>query len=85
MFEYAFEQAVEKDRQIDEAILNGTAHSLPPLHGIPISIKEHASFVGTRWTMGCDFLVHEIATSNATVVDLLIRAGAIPYVKGNLP
>jgi Asp-tRNA(Asn)/Glu-tRNA(Gln) amidotransferase A subunit family amidase len=33
-------EAKVKDAQTKEAIQQGTAHLLPPLHGIPISIKD---------------------------------------------
>ena len=39
-FEEAFIVAEQRDREREEAIRNGTQDSLPPLHGIPISIKD---------------------------------------------
>jgi Asp-tRNA(Asn)/Glu-tRNA(Gln) amidotransferase A subunit family amidase len=34
-------EAEIKDKERLEAISNGTTHLLPPLHGIPISVKDN--------------------------------------------
>jgi len=42
-FEEAIEEAKKKDMEREEALKNGTEHKLPPLHGIPISVKDLVS------------------------------------------
>jgi hypothetical protein len=39
-FESALVEAAIKDKERKEALEQGTQDSLPPLHGIPVSIKE---------------------------------------------
>ena len=39
-FEEALMEARHRDKERDEAIKNGTFNKLPPLHGIPISVKD---------------------------------------------
>ena len=44
------EEAKKKDAERQEAIKNGRANELPPLHGIPISVKD---LVRDREDYGC--------------------------------
>ena len=39
-FEEAFTEAAVKDAERQQALRDGIADQLPPLHGIPISIKD---------------------------------------------
>ena len=74
-----------RDIQLDEAIKNGTTDELPPLHGIPFSIKDLIEVKGARSTVGCDFLANYKAKENSPTVQIFIDAGGIPLVKGNVP
>lgn len=58
LFEEAFVMAKEKDRLLVEAIKNGSTHLLPPLHGIPFSIKDLIEVKGARSTAGCEFMAN---------------------------
>lgn len=55
-----------------------------PLHGLPVSIKECIAIKGTYSTGG---LVHflNVAEEDAVIVKLLKSAGAVLYVKTNVP
>ena len=60
---------------------------LGDMHGIPFSIKDNIQLKGKLTTVGCAFLCAEEFRddTNAVVVQLMLRAGAIPLVKGNVP
>ena len=81
--------AFEKDREREEAVFMGreALDALGDMHGIPISIKDIINQKGKLSTIGCAFLCAEEfrSTEDATVVKLMLRAGAIPLVRGNVP
>jgi amidase len=56
-----------------------------PLHGLPISLKDNFNVVGKDSTVGFASLVGKPATYNATLVELLEKAGAVRYCKTNVP
>jgi Asp-tRNA(Asn)/Glu-tRNA(Gln) amidotransferase A subunit family amidase len=70
---------------LNEAFKKGRTHELPPLFGIPISIKDCINVKGARTTLGCYTLANNVATENSPTVQMFIDAGAIPLVKGNIP
>ncbi len=42
-FENAMLEAISKDKEREEAKINGKLDELPPLHGIPFSMKDNVS------------------------------------------
>ncbi|KAL4875239.1 amidase signature domain-containing protein [Aspergillus karnatakaensis] len=80
-FDRAIERAKELDRQYAE-----TGKLVGPLHGIPISLKDSYNVKGIQSTLGyVSFLNHPPPTFNSPMVDILLSAGAILYVKTHLP
>jgi len=63
--------------------LDDTALSELPLYGIPFAIKDNIDLAGVPTTAGCPAYAYTPERS-ATVVEKLIRAGAIPVGKTNL-
>jgi amidase len=63
------------------------ADPLPgPLYGVPFSIKDSIDVAGAKTTAGTlGRRSAEPAPMNATLVDRLVRAGAVPIAKTNLP
>ena len=57
----------------------------PSLFGLPISIKDQINVKGYDSTAGLQVRVFSPATEDAAVVALLREAGAIPFVKTNVP
>ena len=43
-YDEALQMAREKDAETERAIKNKTTDSLPKLHGIPVSIKDHVRY-----------------------------------------
>ncbi len=58
---------------------------LPPLFGVPISIKECFHLAGTPSCIGLDQFRAEIMTDDGTLVGRLRRSGGIVLAKTNLP
>ncbi len=65
------------------AALEGESPDTKPLYGIPFAIKDNIDCQGYATTAACPAWSYEAKTS-AFVVDLLIKAGAIPMGKTNL-
>ena len=63
----------------------GDAHALPPLHGIPCTIKEFLSVEGMPWTGGMVRRADVRADRDAVLVRRLRAAGAIVLGTSNVP
>jgi aspartyl-tRNA(Asn)/glutamyl-tRNA(Gln) amidotransferase subunit A len=55
-----------------------------PLHGIPIVYKDNIDTAGTLTTIGSEFFSKRVADTDAHVVSLMKRAGAIMIAKANM-
>jgi len=80
-FESARDQAVAADRRIADEGTDG----LPPLFGVPITIKDCFPLDGVRFTAGSWFHRDDVAGHDAPAVTRLKEAGAIIVGKTNLP
>src|SRR5688572_7894348 len=58
---------------------------LPPLHGVPVSIKDLTPTKGIRTTYGSKVFEHHVPDEDALVVERLKAAGAIVVGKTNTP
>jgi len=76
------EQALEAAKGADRAVAGGA--DLPPLHGVPFTVKGNIDLVGTPTTMGLKALAGAYPTLDAPVVERLKAAGAIPIGRTNL-
>lgn len=56
-----------------------------PFHGLPISIKDNFNIIGKDSAIGMTSLVNKRATYNSTLIDIILDAGAVLYVKTNVP
>ena len=79
----AGEQARAAARRAEAAVVRG--EELPPLHGVPIAVKDSLSTKGIRTTGGS--LVHRdfVPDHDSGSVERLVKAGAIVLGKTNLP
>ncbi len=67
----------------DAAVAAGD--ELGPLHGVPCSIKENIDVAGTPTTQGVVAFAEAIADIDAPTTARMRAAGAIPFVRTNLP
>jgi amidase len=56
-----------------------------PLAGVPITVKENIDLTWSATTSGLPFAAGNVPAENATFVDRLLAAGAIPVGRGNMP
>lgn len=77
------ESALREARRATAA-LRGRA-TLPPLHGVPVSIKDLTATKGIRTTWGSKIYEHHVPTEDALTVARLRAAGAIVVGKTNTP
>ena len=80
MFEEALAAAAELDQYL-------AVHGKPkgPLHGLPISVKEHVYYIGTPATSGFVAWADDFATTDALIVEIFRDAGAVFHVKTTNP
>jgi len=76
------EGALRRARELDAAIARGEKPG--PLCGVPIAIKDNICTAGTRTTCSSKILADYVPPYNATVVEQLLAAGAVPIGKTNL-
>jgi len=70
------EGALRGARRADEAVARG--RDLPPLLGVPFTIKENIDVAGTPTTQGAKAAANSYPSRDAPVVERLKAAGAIP-------
>ncbi|KAJ3572368.1 hypothetical protein NP233_g3128 [Leucocoprinus birnbaumii] len=80
MFESAREQAKALDAEFAK-----TGELKGPLHGVPMSIKEQFEIKGYDTSVGFTTWANNPATTNSDIVETLLNAGAVPFVKTNIP
>ncbi|KAM0329168.1 hypothetical protein ACHAQA_004465 [Verticillium albo-atrum] len=86
-------KAHEKTNCLTEVMLSsaeswleeGSINLKGPLAGIPVSLKDSMQVAGYDSTIGYSSFVGNKADEDGPVVRLLKDAGAVPYVKTNLP
>lgn len=83
--EIFFDEALEQARVLDTELAR-TGETIGPLHGVPISIKDHFNIKGQYTTAGYISYAHNpVKGSDAHIVDILRGAGAVLYAKTNNP
>ncbi|KAH6611542.1 acetamidase [Trichoderma cornu-damae] len=81
--EWFLDEAVERAKHLDEH-LRSTGETVGPLHGVPISIKEHMPIAGHWSSVG--FLDTRVRDEeDCQMVAILRAAGAVFYCKTNQP
>ena len=79
-----FSAAIKQARELDE-YLDATGTTRGPLHGLPISVKEHIYLKGTPATSGLVAWKDNIVDQDALIVKIFRAAGAIFHAKTTNP
>jgi amidase len=77
------DRALAAARSADAAVARGDP--LPPLHGLPIGIKDLEDVAGLRTTYGSTLFRDHVPASDELIVRMVRRAGAIVLGKTNTP
>ncbi|KAF5662686.1 general amidase [Fusarium heterosporum] len=81
--QWFMQEALDQARVLD-VYMEKTGKPLGPLHGLPISIKDHIQVAGTSSSQGCFASISDDDT-DADIVAILRAQGAIIYCKTNQP
>lgn len=82
--EIFFEEAIERARELDKQKA-ADPDNLPPLFGLPISLKDSFNIPGKDSTIGLICFAHRPATEYSALPSLLLSLGAVLYCKTNVP
>ncbi|KAJ5947936.1 Amidase [Penicillium verhagenii] len=81
--ETMFVEALERAKHLDDLRAQGKLAG--PLHGLPVSIKDNFQFKGRDASIGMVSFINDVCTENSALVDILLKLGAVLYVKTNVP
>lgn len=76
-------QAADAETRYREARQGGDLEALPPLLGVPLSVKDLADVAGVRTTFGSKAFEHNVAETDSIVWERLREAGAVLLGKTN--
>jgi amidase len=77
------EQALGAAKAADRTL--ASRGELPPLHGVPFTVKENIDLVGTPTTVGLKAMAGAYPRTDAPIVERMRAAGAIPIGRTNCP
>ncbi|EMC94858.1 hypothetical protein BAUCODRAFT_74044 [Baudoinia panamericana UAMH 10762] len=78
------ERALTRAKYLDD-YLSKHRQTIGPLHGLPISVKEHVEMAGLDINAGFAAWVGNVATSDALILKLLWNAGCVFYARTTEP
>lgn len=82
--EVLFSEAINHARRLDEFI-SKTGKPTGPLHGVPMTLKDQFNVQGYDSTLGYTARAFKPACTDAVLVDMLRKLGAVIIAKTNLP
>lgn len=83
--EIFFDEALQQAERLD-TILRETGKTLGPLHGVPVSLKDHYNVKGHFTTAGyISFAKFPRKKKDGHVIEILRKAGAVFFCKTNNP
>ncbi|KAJ3998567.1 amidase signature domain-containing protein [Lentinula boryana] len=82
--EIFIERALARAASLDDH-LQKTGTVVGPLHGLPVSLKDQINIKGLESCMGYVSWVGIFADKNSVLTDILENAGAVIFVKTNIP
>ncbi|PYI12048.1 amidase [Aspergillus sclerotiicarbonarius CBS 121057] len=82
--EFLTDRAIARAKELDQ-YYKRTGKLVGPLHGVPISVKEHVGIKGLTCNAGYVAWVDDISTEDALLLKCLEKAGAVFHVRTNQP
>ncbi|KAI9063035.1 general amidase [Trametes sanguinea] len=82
--EIFIDRALQRATELD-AYLKQHGRTIGPLHGLPVSLKDQFPIKGLETVMGYAAWIGSVAEEDAVLVQLLHEAGAVLYVRTNVP
>jgi amidase len=79
-------RALERAKDLDNHLAAHLGKPIGPLHGVPISIKEHIAFKGLRMHAGwVSWWDNDRPDANALIIEILENAGAVFHARTTVP
>ncbi|KAJ6161303.1 hypothetical protein N7470_004699 [Penicillium chermesinum] len=82
--EFLADEAISRAKELDD-YYKKTGKLVGPLHGVPISVKEHVAIKNKTCNTGYVAWVDQVASEDAYLLQLLHKAGAVFHVRTNQP
>ena len=82
--EVLYDAALARAQELDDH-LNSTGQVVGPLHGLPISVKEHIFLAGSISTSGLIVNSDLVSDTDSHIVEIFRKAGAVFHVKTTDP
>jgi amidase len=82
--EIFFGEAIERARHLDKERKENPSNVLPPLWGLPISLKDSFDILGHDSSTGLACYVGEPAKESSSLAAMLLDLGAVLYCKTNV-
>ncbi|KAH7222359.1 amidase signature domain-containing protein [Fusarium oxysporum] len=82
--EIFFDEGIARAKELDK-YFKETGKVVGPLHGLPISVKDHIDVQGKDTNMGLTAWYGNVAEQHAASVQILYDAGAVLYCKTSMP
>ncbi|KAJ5681644.1 uncharacterized protein N7477_001584 [Penicillium maclennaniae] len=82
--EFLADEAIARAKELDE-YYQRTGKLIGPLHGVPISVKEHIGLKNKTCNTGYVAWVDKVTPEDAHLIQLLSKAGAVFHVRTNQP
>ncbi|PLN76968.1 amidase signature domain-containing protein, partial [Aspergillus taichungensis] len=82
--EFMADRAIARAKELDQ-YYQQTGRVVGPLHGVPISVKEHIEVKDRICNAGYVAWVNDVSTEDALLLKYLEKAGAVFHVRTNQP
>ncbi|GME86529.1 unnamed protein product [Ambrosiozyma monospora] len=78
------DEGLARAKELDEYYAK-TGKTVGPLHGLPVSLKEHYDYKGKVTHGGYAALIDTVSDEWCLTVEILLEAGAVFYIRTNEP
>lgn len=78
------EEALERARELDE-YFSETGKTVGPMHGLPLSLKEHYAYKGKTTNAGFSSMIDNLTEEDALTTEIFRKAGAVFYIRTTQP